>query len=340
MADLKRYILKRLIHTVIIIIGISAITFFLSRIAPSDPAALWVGGHARAEQIERARLELGLDKPLYVQYYIYIRDLLNGHWGVSYRTHRPVIEDIMSYLPASLELAVIGQIIATSIGIPLGVIAASKKDTRTDHASRVLAIAALSIPVFWIGILLQIFFSRTLGVLPIEGRLDLSIAMAHPIHEITGFYLIDSLITGNVVAFTDAVKHIILPAIALASYSTGLCLRMTRSTMIEVLREKYLKTARAFGLPENKVRFKYALKNAIVPTLMVLGISFSWSLTGAFLVEVIFNWPGLGTYLWRAILAVDYPVIVGITIIAAFVIVTMNLVLDLAQAWIDPRVRL
>lgn len=340
MADLKRYMAKRLIQTVIIILGISAITFFLARIAPSDPAALWVGIHARAEQIERARAELGLDKPLYVQYYIYIRDLIGGNWGISYRTRRPVIEDIMNYLPASLELAIIGQIIATSIGIPLGVIAASKKDTRTDHASRVLAIAALSVPVFWIGILLQIFFARILGILPIEGRLDLNIAMTNPVHEITGFYLMDTLMTGNFVAFTDALKHIILPAIAIAAYSTGLSLRMTRSTMIEVLREKYLKTARAFGLPENQVRFKYALKNAIVPTLMVLGISFSWSLTGAFLVEVIFNWPGLGTYLWRAILAVDYPVIVGITIIAAFVIVFVNLVLDLAQAWIDPRVRL
>ncbi len=340
MPNLTRYILKRLIQTLIIIIGVSAITFFLARIAPSDPAALWVGIHARAEQIEKARIELGLDKPLYVQYFLYMRDLIGGDWGTSYRTRRPVVEDILGYLPASMELAITGQIIAITIGIPLGVIAASRKDTNIDHASRVLAIAALSIPVFWIGILLQIFFARTLGILPIEGRLDLSVAMTHPIQEITGFYLIDSLLTGNWIAFTDALKHIILPAIALASYSTGLSLRMTRSTMIEVLREKYLKTARAFGLPENQVRFKYALKNAIVPTLMVLGLSFSWSLTGAFLVEVIFNWPGLGTYIWRAILAVDYPVIVGVAIIAAFIILLMNLILDLAQAWIDPRVRL
>lgn len=324
----------------IILVGISAITFFLARVAPSDPAALWVGIHARAEQIEKARIELGLDKPLYVQYYIYMRDLIGGDWGTSYRTRRPVIDDIRNYLPASMELAITGQIIAITIGIPLGVIAASRKDTKTDHASRVLAIAALSVPVFWIGILLQILFARTLGILPIEGRLDLSVAMTHPIQEITGFFLIDSLLTGNWIAFTDALKHIILPAIALASYSTGLSLRMTRSTMIEVLREKYLKTARAFGLPENQVRFKYALKNAIVPTLMVLGISFSWSLTGAFLVEVIFNWPGLGTYVWRAILAVDYPVIVGIAIIAALIVLLTNLILDLAQAWIDPRVRL
>lgn len=340
MADLKRYIIRRLLQTLIIILGISTITFFLSRVAPSDPAALWVGIHAKAEQIERARVELGLDKPLYVQYFIYMGDLIRGSWGTSYRTRRPVLEDLLSYLPASLELAVLGQIIASAIGLPLGVIAASKKNTRTDDASRILAIAGVSIPVFWIGLLLQIIFSRTLGVLPIEGRLDTTIAMTAPIQKITGFYLIDSLATGNFVAFADASRHIILPAIALASYSMGLALRMTRSSMIEILREKYLKTARAFGLPENTIRFRYALKNAIVPTLMVMGISFSWSLTGAFLVEVIFNWPGVGTYLWRAILAVDYPVIVGVSIIATLVIVTVNLVLDLVQAWIDPRVRL
>jgi peptide/nickel transport system permease protein len=340
LADLKGYIIKRLLQTIIILVGISAITFFLSRVAPSDPAALWVGIHAKAEQIQRARVELGLDKPLYVQYFIYMKDLVQGNWGTSYRTRRPVLEDLLTYLPASLELAVLGLIIASAIGIPLGVIAASKKNTKVDHASRMLAIAGVSIPVFWIGLLLQILFSRTLGVLPIEGRLDTAIATAYPIQNITGFYLIDSLLTGNWVAFADALRHIILPAIALASYTMGLSLRMTRSSMIEILREKYLKTAKAFGLPENSIIFKYALKNAIVPTLMVMGICFSWSLTGAFLVEVIFNWPGLGTYVWRAILAADYPVIVGVSIIAAFVIVVINLVLDLVQAWIDPRVRL
>jgi len=338
--DLKRYIVKRFLQTLIIVLGISFITFFLSRVAPSDPAALWVGIHARAEQIQRARVELGLDQPLYVQYFIYMGDLLQGSWGTSYRTRQPVLKDLMFYMPASMELAVIGQIIASVVGLPLGVIAASKKNTKIDHASRILAIAGVSLPVFWIGLLLQIIFSRTLGIFPIEGRLDTTIQMTMPIQRITGFFLFDSLVTGNFVAFFDALKHIILPAIALASYSMGLSLRMTRSSMIEILREKYLKTARAFGLPENTIRFKYALKNAIVPTLMVMGISFSWSLTGAFLVEVIFNWPGLGTYVWRAILAVDYPVIVGVSIIASLIIVIINLILDLVQAWIDPRVRL
>ena len=340
MVDLKRYIVKRFLQTLIIVLGISFITFFLSRVAPSDPAAMWVGIHAKAEQIQRARVGLGLDQPLYVQYFIYMRDLLQGSWGTSYRTRQPVLKDLMFYMPASMELAVIGQIIASVVGLPLGVIAASKKNTKIDHASRILAIAGVSLPVFWIGLLLQIIFSRTLGIFPIEGRLDTTIQMTMPIQRITGFFLFDSLVTGNFVAFFDALRHIILPAIALSSYSMGLSLRMTRSSMIEILREKYLKTARAFGLPENTIRFKYALKNAIVPTLMVMGISFSWSLTGAFLVEVIFNWPGLGTYVWRAILAVDYPVIVGVSIIASLIIVIINLILDLVQAWLDPRVRL
>jgi peptide/nickel transport system permease protein len=340
LVDLKRYVTKRLLQSLVIIIGISAITFFLSRVVPSDPAALWVGLHARADEIQRARVELGLDQPIYVQYYIYMRDLIQGNWGTSYRTHQPVLHDLLLYLPASIELAVVGQIIASIIGLPLGVIAASKKNTKIDHGSRLLAITGVSLPVFWIGLLLQIIFARTLGVFPIEGRLDTTIAITNPIHTITGFYIFDSLATGNFVAFVDAIRHIILPAIALASYSMGLTLRMTRSSMIEILREKYLKTAKAFGLPENTIRFKYALKNAIIPTLMVVGISFSWSLTGVFLVEVIFNWPGLGTYVWRAILAADYPVIVGVSIIATFVIVIVNLILDLLQAWIDPRVRL
>ncbi len=337
---MKRYLVKRLLHTLLILIGISAITFFLSRVAPSDPAALWVGPRARAEQIEMARRELGLDKPLYTQYFLYLRDLISGDWGISYRTRRPVNEDISRHLPASMELAIAGQLLASVIGIPLGVLAASKKDTKIDHANRLFGITTVSIPVFWLAMMLQILFFRILGVLPLAGRMSLAIEQAYPIEHITGFYLVDSLLTGNFIAFKDAFVHLILPAVAIASYSTGLALRMTRSTMIEILREKYIVTARAFGIPENTIKFRYALKNAIIPTLMVLGIVFGWSLTGTFLIEVIFNWPGLGTYAWRAILAVDYPVIVAISVIAALIITIINLILDLILVYLDPRVGL
>jgi len=239
-----------------------------------------------------------------------------------------------------MELAIAGQLLASVIGIPLGVLAASKKDTKIDHANRLFGITTVSIPVFWLAMMLQILFFRILGVLPLAGRMSLAIEQANPIEHITGFYLVDSLLTGNFFAFKDAFLHLILPAVAIASYSTGLALRMTRSTMIEILREKYIVTARAFGIPENTIKFRYALKNAIIPTLMVLGIVFGASLTGTFLIEVIFNWPGLGTYTWRAILAVDYPVVVAVSIIAAFIITVINLILDLILVYLDPRVRL
>ena len=340
MGSMKRYLVKRLFHTLLILIGISAITFFLSRVAPSDPAALWVGPHARAEQVEQARRELGLDKPLLTQYFLYLRDLIRGDWGISFRTHRPVSEDIKTYLPASMELAIAGQLLASVIGIPLGVLAASKKDTKIDHANRLFGIASVSIPVFWLAMMLQILFFRILGVLPLAGRVSIETELFNPIARVTGFYLVDSLLTGNFSAFQDAFLHLILPAVAVASFSTGLALRMTRSTMIEILQEKYIVTARAFGIPENTIKFRYALKNAIIPTLMVLGIVFGWSLTGVFLIEVIFNWPGLGTYAWRAILAVDYPVVVAISIIAALIITVINLILDLILVYLDPRVGL
>lgn len=339
-SSFKRHLVKRLSAALVVVIGISAITFFLARVAPSDPAALWVGPQARPEQVEQARIELGLDEPLHIQYFIYIRNLIGGDWGISYRTHRPVMEDIKAYLPASMELAVIGLLVASTVGIPLGAIAASKKNTKTDHACRLFGVLTLSIPAFWIAMMLQICFSRILGIFPIQGRLSAGIAETNPIQDITGSYLLDSLLTGNFVAFQDALLHIALPCLALAAYSTGLCLRMTRSTMIEVLGEKYIVTAKAFGIPGNMVKFRYALKNAIIPTLTVLGIILAWSLTGVFLVEVIFNWPGLGTYTWRAILAVDYPVIVAVTIISSFIVVIVNLGLDLIQAYLDPRVRL
>ncbi|RLI45815.1 ABC transporter permease [Candidatus Bathyarchaeota archaeon] len=339
MGSLKRYILKRLLEGFVTLMGLTLITFFLARVAPSDPAALWVGLHARPEQVEQARKELGLDKPLYVQYLIYLRDLFRGNWGISYRTRRPVIEDVLTYLPATVELALAGLVIAIIIGVPLGVIAATKKDKMVDHACRLIGITTLSAPSFWLALLLQILFARMLGILPLQGRLSPDISEMYPIKHITGLYLIDSLLTGNFIAFQDALLHIILPAFALASYSLGFSIRMIRATMIEVLREKYIVAAEAFGIPKNKIRFKYALKNAIIPTLTILGIVFAWNLTGAYLVEMVFNWPGLGTYTWRAILAVDYPVIVATTTMAGIIMIITNLIIDLAQAYIDPRVR-
>jgi len=334
------YVARRLALAVLVLFSVSVITFAIARIVPSDPAALWVGPRPTQEQIAQARHDLGLDRPLYVQYLRYVDDLVHGNLGVSVKTHQPILRDLKTYLPATLELVLFGMVMAITIGIPLGVLSGAKRNSLLDHGSRLVAIAGVSMPTFWLGLLLQLLFFGRLGLLPLGGRVDRSITLYSPVQQITGFYLIDTVITANWVALKDTLIHLILPAFTLATYAIGLTIRMTRSTMIEVLEEKYIVAARAAGLPERTILFKLALKNAIVPTLTVLGLSFVYSLTGAILVEVIFSWPGLGTYVTNAILNVDFPVIMAVTLVVTVFYVFINLFLDLLQAALDPRVTL
>jgi peptide/nickel transport system permease protein len=335
-----RYAGKRLLLLAFILIGLSLITFLLARVVPSDPAASYIGPHPRPEQVAEVRIKLGLNKPLYTQYAYYMRDLLHGDLGTSIRTHRPVTEDIIRFLPASLEIMFTAIIIALIVGILLGVLAAQKENTLIDHSSRLFAVSGVSLPGFWLGLLFQLLFFRWLGVLPLGGRIDTYISVVSPVQNITGFYLIDSLVTGNWLALGSSVMHLILPSIALAAYSTGIITRMTRSTMLEVNREDYVVAARAVGLPERIIALKYTLRNALSPTITTAGLAFVSMLTGTFFIEIIFNWPGLGTYTTMSILAVDHPVIMGVTLIVAIFYVLINLVVDLLQALIDPRIRL
>jgi peptide/nickel transport system permease protein len=334
------YIIKRLVMAVFVLISVSIMTFFIARVVPSDPAAAWVGPHPTQEQIARATVELGLDKPLYVQYLRYMQALIQGNLGTSVKTRQPILRDIRTFLPATLELVLAGMLIAVVVGIPLGVLSGAKKGSWLDHLTRLVSIAGVSMPAFLLGLLLQLLFFRQLGLLPLGSRLSTEVALSHPITTITGFYLIDSALTGNGIAFRDSFNHIILPALALATYPIGLAIRMTRSTMVEVLNEKYISAARISGVPERTVLFTLALKNAIVPTLNALGLAFVYSLTGAILIEIIFSWPGLGTYVTDAVLNVDFPVIVSVTLIMTVFYIFINLALDLAQAMIDPRVTL
>ncbi len=334
------YIIWRLAMAVLVLVSVSIITFFIARVIPSDPAAAWVGAHPTPEQIAQAREELGLDRPLYEQYLRYMGALLQGDLGTSVRSHQPIATDLKTFLPATLELVLAGMVMAVVIGIPLGVFSGAKKGSLLDHLTRLFSIAGVSMPTFWLGLLLQLFFFSRLGILPLGGRISTEISLYHPVTEITGFYLIDSLITGNLIAFQDALIHIILPAFTLATYAIGLTIRMTRSTMIEVLNEKYILAARIAGIPERTVLFVLALKNAIIPTITVLGLSFVYSLTGAILVEIIFSWPGLGTYVTNAVLSIDFPVIVSVTLVVTVFYVFVNLFLDLGQAMLDPRVTL
>ena len=334
------YLARRLALAALVLVSVSVITFFISRVVPSNPAAKWVGPHPTKEQIAAASIKLGLDKPLYAQYFMYMGDLSRGDFGVSVRSHQPIIKDLKTYLPATLELVVVGTIIAVVIGIPLGVFSGAKKNSLLDHLSRLLAIAGVSMPTFWMGLLLQLFFFGKLGILPLGSRVDNAISIYHPVQQITGFYLIDTLVTGNLPAFRNSLVHIILPAFTLGTYAIGLTIRMTRSTMIEVLEEGYITAARAAGIPERTVLFRLALKNAIIPTLTVVALSFVYSVTGAILVEVIFSWPGLGRYVTEAILGVDFPVIMAVTLVVTVLYVFVNLFMDLLQAFLDPRVSL
>ena len=334
------FILRRTAASLFVLFGVTVITFFLARIVPSNAAALYIGPRARPEEIERVAEQLGLNRPLPVQYAVYIRDVLQGDWGISIGTKRPVLQELGERLPATLELIFAAMFIAITVGIVLGVIGAHRQGKPADYFVRVISIVGVSLPAFWLGLLLQILFFRNLDILPLAGRFDNDLRFTSPVADISGFLLVDSAITGNWVAFIDVTWHLILPALTLAAYPMGLIARMTRGTMLEVLNQDYIRTAQAYGIRERFVVYGYALKNALGPTLTVIGLTFAFALTGTFFVEIIFNWPGLGQFAVRSLLNVDYPAIMGITLFGATVYVLINLVVDLLQAWIDPRISL
>jgi peptide/nickel transport system permease protein len=334
------YLFKRLFLALIVLLSVSVITFLIARVLPSDPAAAWVGAHPTPEQIERATIDLGLDQPLTVQYFRYMRSVFQGDLGDSIRTHQPITTDLKTYLPATLELVLSGMFLAIVVGIPLGVLSGTYKGSWMDHLTRLISIGGVSLPSFWLGLLLQLLFFGLLGWLPVGGRVSNAIALNDPITQITGFYLLDALLTGNWAAFKDVLLHLILPAFTLATYPVALTIRMTRSTMIEVLNEKYILAAKISGLPKRTILFSLALKNAIIPTITVLGLSFVYSLTGSLLTEIVFSWPGLGTYVTDAVLSIDFPVIVSVTLVITVFYVFINLFLDLLQSALDPRISL
>jgi ABC-type dipeptide/oligopeptide/nickel transport system permease component len=334
------FILRRLLSSLFVLIGVSVITFALARVVPSDAAALYIGPKARPEEIEKIRIKLGLDKPLPVQYAIYMGELLHGDLGTSIGTKRPVTQELADRLPATLELLLAGMFLAVILGVPLGVLSARSQGRAPDFFVRTISIVGISLPAFFLGLLLQIIFFRNLHLFPLAGRIDADLRFTSPVELITNFIILDSLLTQNWVAFKSATYHLLLPAITLAAYPMGLVARMTRATMLEVLGQDYIRTARAYGIKDRIVVYIYALKNAISPTLTVIGLTFAFALTGTFFVEIIFNWPGLGLFTVRSLLNLDYPAIMGITLFGAAGYVFINLNVDLLQAWIDPRISL
>ena len=334
------YLLRRIGLSFLVLFGVLLITFVISRLLPADPTVLIAG--PRANQAARARIResLHLDDPIPVQFIVYAGDVLTGDLGVSFRSKRPILDDLKIFFPSTLELVIPAVLLAVLIGIPVGIYGASGRGGLFDQVGRVVTVAGVSVPAFWLALILQLIFAIWLGWLPLNGRLSREIAIFNPIEPRTGFYLIDAAVTGNWAAWWDALKHMILPVAVLATYPIALVTRMTRTAMIEALGQEFVTAARAAGLPERTILFRLALKNAIIPTLTVLGLVFAFSITGSVLIEVVFQWPGVGKYITDAIVSVDFPVIMAVTLVVTVLYIVVNLAVDLAQAGLDPRIRL
>jgi len=320
----------------LVLLGVSVLTFFIAHVVPADPVLVALGEHAREDQIEAYRRAYGLDRPVGVQYLIYIRRLLHGDLGISIRTRRPVADDLREFLPATVELGGTAWLVALLLGIPAGILSAVYKDRIFDHLSRIGALMGASMPVFWLGLLLLGTFYYRLRWLPGPGRLDVS-AIPPPFR--TGLLLVDATLAGDRAALSSALQHLVLPALTLGLFSTAVIARMTRSAMLEVLYQDYIRTARAKGLAHARVVLRHALRNALVPTLTVVGLSFGNLLSGAVLTETIFAWPGLGRYATTSAISLDFPAVMGVALVTAVIYTTINLIIDLLYARLDPRVR-
>jgi len=335
------YIVRRLALSVLVLWGVITIVFFISHLVPGDPTFALVGPDASQDIIDDMRARFGLDKPLLVQYVLYLKNLsLHQNLGFSIQNQRAVVEDIKRYFPATFELVTMAIIFAALVAVPFGVLSAVKKDKWEDHLGRLIALSGISMPIFWLGLILQLFFAYYLRWTPLNARIGLDVMMKHPLTTVTGLLSLDSLLTGNWTVFLDSIKHLILPVITLSYPSIALIARMTRSSMLEVMNLEYIRAARANGVPRWKVIFKHALPNALMPTLTIVGMAYSYLLGGTVLVETIFDWPGLGLYAVNGIFTLDYPAIVGVTLIYGFFRVIINMLVDLCYFFLDPRITL
>jgi peptide/nickel transport system permease protein len=330
-----RFILRRLAGLVLVLVGVSIITFALSQLVPVDPAGSALGQNAREDQIQAYRKELGLDKPAAVQYITYVQRLLQGDLGKSIRTRRPVADDLRDFFPATMELSLAAMVVAVLLGVALGVVAALRRNGVVDALARLFALVGGSLPIFFVGLLVLALFYSKLRWLPGPGRLD---AVLKPPPRFTGMYTVDSLLAGNWPLFRNAVSHLILPAVTLGYFSTAVVLRMTRSAMLEVLGQDYVRTARAKGLRDNVVIIRHALKNAMIPVITTIGIVFGSLLSGAVLTETIFGWPGLGRYATTSATSLDLPAVMGVTLVAAVIYPVVNMLVDLGYHALDPRI--
>jgi peptide/nickel transport system permease protein len=306
-----------------------------------DPVYMMFGDvfQATPEQFAQMRHQLGLDQPIYIQYFVYLGNLVRGNFGWSFQSARPVNEDLAQFFPATLELTAFALLFSMLVGVPLGIFSAVKRGKWTDHVMRIFALGGIAAPAFWIGLMLQILFYSYLGILPIGGRADERLLLQYPLQQITGFYTLDSLVTGNWPILFSSIVHLILPGFVLGYRSLALIMRVTRSSMLEIIHSDFVRTARAMGLRERSVILRYALKNSLIPVVTTIGLNYGLLLQGSWLVETVFIFPGIGLYGWKAIQYGNYPGILAVATVSTVVYVIINLVVDILYTVVDPRIK-
>lgn len=332
-----RYVLARLVTTAFLTLAATLVVFLVSHFVPTDPIQAQLGDLAssKPEIVAAYRGRWALDRPLPEQYVVFLTNLSHGDLGISIKSQRPVLDDIIQYAPATFELATVAAVLAVLVGVPLGVIAAVRRDSWVDHLARFLSLIGVAAPTFWLAFIALALFYGGLAIAPGPGRLDVSV---RPPSTVTGLYLVDSLVARQPAVFMNALGHMILPASVLAASSLGLITRTTRASMLETLGQDYVRTARAKGVRERRVIIRHAFRNALVPVITLGGLTYAQLLSGAVMTETIFSWPGLGRYSYQSAVSVDFPAIMGITLFVAFTYLLVNLIVDMSYAVVDPRV--
>ena len=334
------YVARRVALAVLVVAGVIVLTFVIAHVVPGDPAATWAGPHASAAQVAAARRYLGLDRPPAVQLLSYFGGILTGSWGIAIHTHRPVLSDLAVVAPASLELVTAAMIIALVVAVPLGLISARWPGRASDQVIRAGSILGVSMPIFWMALILQLVFAQRLRLLPVAGEYSPSLLFTHPLTRLTGFGLIDAPLTGNWPMFGSILGHMLLPAVVIAAYPAGLLTRMIRAQVLDTIGDAHVQMVRSLGFSERAVFGRFAMKLAWNPVAAAVALVFAYSLVNTFLVEAIFDWPGLGSYATASITSLDTPAILGVSLFIALVYVVANLAVDIFQAVIDPRIRL
>lgn len=334
--NLMMMAVQRCFGLIVVMFSTCTLTFIALHLIPGDPVRVLVGDHASEAMVQALSQKLGLDQPLYVQFYRYVSALLQGDMGTSIRSGRPVLDELLMFFPATLELVLSALLLAIVAGVPLGILAAMYHNRLLDHLLRIVSVTAISVPAFWFGLGAIVLFYGHLHLLPGGSRLDDAI---NPPQMITGLYLLDSLLTGNSETLLSSLKHLLLPVVTLACVQLGTVIRQMRAAMLEQLTENYIRTACANGLPFSRIILHHALPNSIIPSVTILGLTLGDLLYGAILTETVFSWPGMGNYVVSAIQTLDFPVVMGFTLVVSLVHGTINLLIDLLYIWIDPRIK-